>query len=57
MGKWSSGGRLRVRGKIHDIQLHIVWLNYVDLEIIAEERRSLTSLLSTLSRFSDDQFP
>jgi hypothetical protein len=26
--KWSSG--------IHDIQLHIIWLNYVDLEIIAE---------------------
>ena len=36
---------MRVRGEIHDLQLHIVWLNYVDLEIIAEERRSLTSFL------------
>jgi hypothetical protein len=38
MGKWSSGGRLRACNVIHDIQLHIVWLNYVDFEIIAAER-------------------
>jgi hypothetical protein len=43
LGKWNSAGRLRARGVIHDIQLHIRWLNYDDLEIIEGERRSLTS--------------
>jgi hypothetical protein len=31
-----KGLRLRARGVIHDIQLHIITLNYVDLEIVAE---------------------
>jgi class 3 adenylate cyclase len=31
-----KGQRLRARGVIHDIQFHIITLNYVDLEIIAE---------------------
>jgi hypothetical protein len=26
----------RARSVIHDIQLHIIWLNYVDREIISE---------------------
>jgi hypothetical protein len=36
MGKWSCGGRLRARNVIHDIQLHVIWLNYIDPEMIAE---------------------
>jgi hypothetical protein len=31
-----KGQRLRARGVIHDIQFHIIMLNYVDLEIVAE---------------------
>ena len=46
---------MRVRGEIHDLQLHIVWLNYVDLEIIAKSGGA-NKLASTLGRFSDDQF-
>jgi hypothetical protein len=51
-GKMEQRGTFAgTRREIHDIQLHIVWLNYVDLEIFAEERRSLTSLLRHLAGF------
>lgn len=46
--------RFAARSVIDDIQLHIKWLNHVDLEIIAERGGVLTSLLRYLA-ISDDQ--